>query len=301
MSSSSIKGWVTAARPKTLPAALGPILPGAALAWSENSFSLFPVLAALTAALLLQIAVNIANDYFDFIHGIDTPERVGPTRAAAGGLLSLKSMRIGMVLITLLILSIGVYLIYIAGLPILFIGLAAVISVYLYSAGPFPLSTNALGDLFVFLFFGPAAVCGTYYVQTLRLNTEIILYSVSIGLLITAIIVVNNYRDIKTDRAGGKKTLAVVMGEKITIVEYMLLVFIAYLIPVVLFIIKWIVLLEVTPWLLLPLISAPLWIPLFRDMYGRAKGQVLNKTLAGTAKMSLLFSVLLGLGIVLSV
>ena len=131
------------------------------LAWSNDSFKLLPVIAALSAALLLQIAVNIANDYFDFIHGIDTPDRVGPTRAAAGGLLSLKSMRTGMVFITLLILSIGVYLIYIAGLPILFIGIASVISVYLYSAGPFPLSTNALGDLFVFMFFGPAAVCGT--------------------------------------------------------------------------------------------------------------------------------------------
>ena len=139
--------------------------------------------------------------------------RSGPTRAAAGGLLSLKSMRTGMVFITLLILSIGVYLIYIAGLPILFIGIASVISVYLYSAGPFPLSTNALGDLFVFMFFGPAAVCGTYYVQTLSLNIEIILYSVSVGLLITAILVVNNYRDIETDTTGGKRTLAVVLGE----------------------------------------------------------------------------------------
>jgi len=300
MSSSNIRGWITASRPKTLPAAVGPILPGAALAWSEESFRLFPVLAALAAALLLQIAVNIANDFFDFIHGIDTPDRVGPPRAAASGLLTLKNMRIGMLLITVLILLIGAYLIYIGGLPILFIGLAAVISVYLYSAGPFPLSTNALGDLFVFLFFGPAAVCGTYYVQTLRLNTEILLYSVSIGLLITAIIVVNNYRDIKTDTAGGKLTLAVVLGEKLTRVEYTLFVFAAYLIPVVLFIIKWVVLESISPWLLLSLISAPLWIPLFQDMNGRVKGQALNKTLAGTAKMSLLFSILLSLGILLS-
>ncbi len=296
MSSSIIKGWVTAARPKTLPAALGPILPGAALAWSMNSFKLLPAIAALSAALLLQIAVNVANDYFDFIHGIDTPDRVGPTRAAAGGLLSLKQMRIGMVLITFLILTIGAYLIYIAGLPILFIGLASVISVYLYSSGPFPLSTNALGDLFVFIFFGPAAVCGTYYVQTLSLNLEIILYSVSIGLLITAIIVVNNYRDIKTDTAGGKKTLAVFLGKRLTRVEYSLLVIIAYLIPPTLVFYK-----IVSPWILLSLITIPLWIPLFRDMYGRASGQALNKTLAGTAKAGFLFSVLLSLGIILSI
>ncbi|MDA3938910.1 MAG: 1,4-dihydroxy-2-naphthoate polyprenyltransferase [Spirochaetia bacterium] len=295
MNSSGIKGWVTAARPKTLPAALGPILPGAALAWSEDSFKLLPVIAALAAALLLQIAVNIANDYFDFIHGIDTPDRVGPTRAAAGGLLSLKSMRIGMALITLVILTIGVYLIYIAGLPILIIGLASVISVYLYSAGPFPLSSNALGDLFVFTFFGPAAVCGTYYVQTLNLNIEIILYSISIGLLITAILVVNNYRDIKTDTAGGKKTLAVVMGEKLTRVEYYLLVVVAYLIPPTL-----VFLTDTSPWVLLSLVSAPLWVPLFQDMYGRTSGKALNKTLAGTAKAGLLFSVLLSFGILLS-
>ena len=294
MSNSGIKGWVTAARPKTLPAALGPILPGAALAWSKGSFKLLPVIAALTAAMLLQIAVNIANDYFDFIHGIDTPDRVGPTRAAAGGLLSLKSMRMSMVLITVLILTIGVYLVYIAGLPILFIGLASVISVYLYSAGPFPLSTNALGDLFVFLFFGPAAVCGTYYVQTLSLNIEIILYSVSVGLLITAILVVNNYRDIETDTAGGKRTLAVVLGEKLTRLEYSILVLIAYLIPPALVFLN-----DASPRVLLSLIPAPLWVPLFRDINGRAHGQALNKTLAGTAKMGLLFSVLLSLGIVL--
>ncbi len=294
MSSTSIKGWVTAARPKTLPAAIGPILPGAALAWANSSFKLLPVIAALSAALLLQIAVNIANDYFDYIHGIDTPDRVGPVRAAAGGLLSLKSMRTGMVLITLLILTIGVYLIYIAGIPILLIGIASVISVYLYSAGPFPLSTNALGDLFVFIFFGPAAVCGTYYVQTLSLNIEIILYSVSVGLLITAIIVVNNYRDIETDTAGGKRTLAVVLGKKLTRVEYYILVFIAYLIPPTL-----VVFTDSSPWVLLSLISVPLWIPLIRDISGQVSDQALNKTLAGTAKAGLLFSVFLSLGIVL--
>ncbi|MCD6396994.1 MAG: 1,4-dihydroxy-2-naphthoate octaprenyltransferase, partial [Spirochaetaceae bacterium] len=170
MNSSRIKGWVTAARPKTLPAALGPILPAAALAWSEGKFKLLPVIAALSAALLLQIAVNIANDYFDFIHGIDTSDRVGPVRAAAGGLLSLKSMKTAMLLLTLIILLIGAYLVYIAGLPILILGIASIVSVYLYSAGPLPLSSNALGDLFVFIFFGPAAVCGTYYVQTRSIN-----------------------------------------------------------------------------------------------------------------------------------
>lgn len=295
MVSSSIRGWIIASRPKTLPAAVGPILPSAALAWSEESFRLLPVVAALIVALLLQIAVNVANDYFDFIHGIDTPERVGPPRAAAGGFLSLKSMRIGMVIITALILTIGVYLIYIGGLPILFIGLAAVMSVYLYSAGPFPLSTNALGDLFVFLFFGPAAVCGTYYLQTLSLTTEIVFYSISIGLLITAIIVVNNYRDIKTDAAGGKRTMAVLLGEKLTRIEYTLLVFTAYLIPVF-----QVVLTGASLWILFPLLSAPFWIPLFRDMNGRVQGQTLNRTLAGTAGKSLIFSILLSLGILLS-
>jgi len=151
-----IHGWITAARPRTLPAAVTPILPAAALAWSENSFKLFPVFTALIICLLLQIAVNIANDYFDFIHGIDTPDRIGPPRAAASGLLSLKTMRIGMAIITVVILGAGSYLVYIGGLPILLIGLASILSVYLYSAGPLPFSTNALGDFLFFYSLGPS-------------------------------------------------------------------------------------------------------------------------------------------------
>jgi 1,4-dihydroxy-2-naphthoate polyprenyltransferase len=296
MSKSSIKGWITASRPKTLPAALGSILPGAAFAWSKGSFKLLPVVAALTAAVLLQVAVNVANDYFDFMHGIDTPDRVGPSRAAASGLLSLRSMRLGMILITIMIIGIGAYLIFVGGVPILIIGLASVLSVYLYSAGPFPLSTNALGDLFVFIFFGPVAVCGTYYVQTLNLNIEILLVSVSVGMLITSILVVNNYRDIKTDTAGGKRTLAVVVGKKLTRIEYYLLVIIAYLIPPGLVFFA-----DISPWVLISLFSAPFWIPLFLDMNGRASEQILNKTLAGTARIGLLFSILLSLGIFISV
>ncbi len=290
-----INGWVTAARPKTLPAALCPILPAAALAWSENSFKLLPVFTALIICLLLQIAVNIANDYFDFIHGIDTPDRIGPPRAAASGLLTLKTMRAGMVVITIAILGAGSYLVYIGGFPIFLIGLASILSVYLYSAGPLPFSTNALGDFFVFLFFGPVAVCGTYFLQTKTINAQIILFSISIGFLITAIMVVNNYRDIKTDTAAGKKTLAVILGTKLTRVEYLILVLAPYFILIA---IK--VLTNTSLWLLLPLLSIFLWLPLLQDMNNMAGSQKLNKTLAGTARMSLIFSVLLSLGIILS-
>ena len=290
-----INGWITAARPKTLPAALCPILPAAALAWSENSFKLFPVFTALIICLLLQIAVNIANDYFDFIHGIDTPDRIGPPRAAASGLLTLKEMKIGMVIITIAILVAGSYLVYIGGTPILLIGLASIVSIYLYSAGPLPFSTNALGDLFVFLFFGPVAVCGTYFLQTKALNPKIKLFSISIGLLITAIMVVNNYRDIKTDTAAGKKTLAVLLGPTLTRVEYLTLVLTPYLILIAMKLVA-----NASLWLLLPLLSILFWLPLLKDMNSMENSHNLNKTLAGTARMSLIFSVLLSLGILLS-
>jgi len=290
-----IHGWITAARLKTLPAALCPILPAAALAWSENSFKSLPVFTALIVCLLLQIAVNVANDYFDFIHGIDTPDRIGPPRAAASGLLSLKTMRTGMVIITITILAAGSYLVYIGGVPILLIGLASIVSVYLYSAGPLPFSTNALGDFFVFIFFGPVAVCGTYFLQTKTLNAQIILFSISIGFLITAIMVVNNYRDIKTDTAAGKKTLAVLLGTTLTRVEYLILILCPYLILIAMKLVA-----NVSSWLLLPLLSILFWLPLLKDMNNMTDSQNLNKTLAGTAKMSLAFSILLSLGILLS-
>ena len=289
-----LKGWIAAARPRTLPAALGPIIPGSVLAWSEGKFRGDAVFAASIAALLLQISVNVANDYFDFINGIDTSDRLGPKRAAASGLLSLKSIRTGMIVLTLLILVPGLYLVYIGGIPVLIIGIASVLSVYLYSAGPFPLSSNALGDLFVFLFFGPVAVCGTYYVQTLSISPEIIAYSVSIGMLVTAILVVNNYRDIDTDRAADKKTLAVVLGRKMMVAEYCFLLFAAYLIPVAL-----VVLSDISYSILLFIVTIPLGISLIRDMGGRAQGKELNKTLAGTAGLSFLFSIFLSLGIFL--
>jgi len=288
-------GWITAARPKTLPAAVTPILPAAALAWSENSFKLLPVFTALIICLLLQIAVNIANDYFDFIHGIDTPDRIGPPRAAASGLLTLNAMRAGMVIITIAILAAGSYLVVIGGIPILIIGVASILSVYLYSAGPLPFSTNALGDFFVFIFYGPVAVCGTYFLQTKAINAPIILFSISIGSLITAIIVVNNYRDIKTDKAAGKKTLAVILGTRLTRVEYLILIFTPYFILIAMKVFS-----NVSLWLLLPLLSIFLWLPLLQDMNNMAGSQKLNKTLAGTAKMTLIFSVLLSLGILFS-
>ncbi len=200
-----------------------------------------------------------------------------------------------MVIITITILAAGSYLVYIGGVPILLIGLASIVSVYLYSAGPLPFSTNALGDFFVFIFFGPVAVCGTYFLQTKTLNAQIILFSISIGFLITAIMVVNNYRDIKTDTAAGKKTLAVLLGTTLTRVEYLILILCPYLILIAMKLVA-----NVSSWLLLPLLSILFWLPLLKDMNNMTDSQNLNKTLAGTAKMSLAFSILLSLGILLS-
>lgn len=290
-----IQGWITAIRPKTLPAAVCPILPAAALAWAENMFHFPSVFIALIISVLLQVAVNVANDYFDFVHGIDTPDRIGPPRAAASGLLSLGALRTGMAVLTAVILAAGSYLIYRGGFPILFIGLTSIASVYLYSAGPLPFSTNGLGDLFVFIFYGPAAVCGTYFLQAGELSLEAAVLSIPIGFLITSIIVVNNYRDIGTDSKTGKKTLAVILGEKMTRIEYIVLVTASYMVPFIM-----VIFLRSSFWFLFPVTSFFLWIPLFKDMFRPASGVNLNSTLAGTAKLTLLFSILLSIGILLS-
>ncbi len=242
--------WILTARPKTLPAAVAPVAVGCALAISRHRFKLLPAAAALIGALLLQIGVNMANDYFDFIKGIDTPERTGPVRAAASGLLSPGQLRLGILVIILLAVTDGLYLIYAAGIPVLVIGIFSILSLLAYSGGPFPLASHALGDLFVFIFFGIVAVCGTYYVQVLSLDKIVLIASIPVASLTTAILVVNNYRDIETDRKSSKITLAVILGKRGARTEYALLLISAFLVPVILFLMK-----AFNGWIFLPLLS----------------------------------------------
>jgi 1,4-dihydroxy-2-naphthoate octaprenyltransferase len=288
------KAWLLAARPKTLPAAISPVIVGAALAASDERFALIPALAALLGALLLQIGSNLANDYFDAIHGADTPERIGPTRVTAAGLISHASMRWGMVIVFGLAALLGLYLIWIGGWPILAIGAAAILAALAYTGGPKPFGYMGLGDLFVFLFFGPVALCGTYYLQAHTITSAALLASVALGALITAILVVNNLRDIKSDLLAGKHTLAVRLGAEATRIEYVSLLIIAYAVPLILTITSG------TLWLLVPLITLPRAIQLNATIRRASDGPTLNAALAGTAQLSLLFAITLSIAFLLA-
>jgi len=281
-----------AARPKTLPAALAPVLVGAALAFADGGFRWLPALAAALGALLLQIGANFANDYFDFFKGADTHERLGPTRVTASGLIGPSQLRWGMVVVFGLAAVVGLYLTYVGGWPIVAIGVASILGALLYTGGPFPFGYHGLGDFFVFIFFGLVAVGGTYYVQALTINSVVLLAAVPVGALVTNILVVNNYRDIETDARAGKRTLAVMIGRKGARVEDISLLIVAYLVPVLLWLgYGW------RPWVMLPWLTIPLALPLVRNMINATDGPTLNATLAGTARHSLIFSLLFALGI----
>ena len=286
--------WVLAIRPKTLPASVCPVIVGTALAVADKGFKVLPALAALAGSLLLQIGVNLANDYFDYIKGIDTSDRLGPIRVTYSGLIPAPHMRWAMVITFGLVALIGIYLVVVGGWPILMAGTASILAALAYSGGPFPLASHGLGDLFVFIFFGLVAVCGTYYVQVLQLNIIVLYAAVPIGFLITAILVVNNLRDILTDRRAGKNTLAVRIGERGAKIEFVLLLAGAYAAPVILFIVG-----KVSIFVLLPLVSLPMAISLSRTVCQK-EGRVLNQGLAGTARLSLAFSLLFSIGLVFS-
>jgi 1,4-dihydroxy-2-naphthoate polyprenyltransferase len=292
--SSAARAWLLASRPKTLPAAAVPVLVGSVLALREGAFRPGVMLAALLSALLLQIATNFANDLYDYRKGADTGARLGPTRVTSAGLLSPESVQAGMIVAFGLAALSGLYLIYVGGWPILLIGIASIISGIAYTAGPFPLGYNGLGDLFVFLFFGLVAVVGTYYVHTLTIALHAFVAAVPVGALATAILVVNNVRDVETDRVAGKRTLAVLFGRNAARAEYVLLLFLSYAaLPLL-----WL-LLEGMPWLLLPLLTLPLAYRLARTVTTRTDGPTLNRALAGTAQLMLLHGVLLSVGLVL--
>ncbi len=283
-----------AARVRTLPAAAAPVVVGTGAAIGTGQFRLFPALAALVGALLLQIGANFANDLFDFLRGADTAERVGPLRVTQAGLLTPRQVRAGMGAVFGAAAVIGVYLIVVGGWPVALIGLTAILAAIAYTGGPFPLGYHGLGELFVFLFFGLAAVGGTYEVQAGTVHPVAWWAAAPIGLLAVAIIVVNNLRDIATDRAAGKRTLAVRLGERWTRAEYIALLAIAYLIPPLM----WVTGIAASAWVLLALFSLPLAPPLIRRLL-RERGRALNGVLAGTARLELVYGLLFALGLAL--
>lgn len=209
---SSFAIWFSAARPRTLPAAIAPVLVASALARRDGDFTLPAALICLAFALLIQIGTNFANDYYDFVKGADTAERVGPRRAVAAGLVAPKTMKRVMLVVFATAFLTGLSLLGYGGWPLLIIGLASVICGIAYTGGPYPLGYNGLGDIFVFIFFGLVAVCATYFVQAGVVTDDAWVIGVGIGALAANILVVNNYRDVETDARAGKRTLVVRFG-----------------------------------------------------------------------------------------
>jgi len=292
---SDLQAWILAIRPKTLPAAVGPVLVGSALAFADNQFALIPALAALGISLLLQIGVNLANDYFDGIKGIDTKERLGPVRVTQSGLIAPAAVKTAMLLTFSLAAGIGFYLMMFGGWPVIFIGTASILAALGYSGGPFPLASHGLGDLFVFIFFGLVAVCGTYYVQALQLTWLVFFMAAAVGLPITAILVINNLRDLPTDQKVGKNTLAVILGEDLSKIEYSLLLALAYGLLLIIWMAGW-----ASFWILFPLLSLPWAVALIRTVLRSDITPGLNSMLAKTAGLSLLYSILLAVGFIVS-
>lgn len=291
---SPARAWVMAARPPTLPAAVVPVLVGTAAVY-RLGFRPLPFLAALLASVLIQIGTNFANDYFDFHKGADTAERLGPVRVTQSGLIAPNTVRNAMIGTFALAALVGLYLVIVGGWPILVIGLLSIAAGVLYTGGPFPLAYNGLGDVFVFLFFGLVAVCGTAFLHVGTVPAVAAFAALPVALIVTAIIVVNNLRDIDTDRVARKRTLAVLMGRRATRIEYLLLVGGAYaLLPLGL-------LFGLTgAWSLLPLLTIPLAVQQARTVLTE-QGRPLNRALGGTGRLHLLFGVLFAVGLLLPV
>jgi len=287
----SVGAWVLAARPATLTAAFAPVAVGTACAWRVGGFRWDAAVAALLGAFLVQIATNFANDMFDFQKGADTEARLGPTRAAQAGLLTLRQLRRGIIVTFALALGTGLYLTWIAGPTVVVIGLASIAAGLAYTGGPFPLAYNGLGDVFVMAFFGFVAVCGTTFVQALTVPEIAWAASIPVGALATAILVVNNVRDFEGDARAGKTTLVVRIGREGGVREYAFLLTVAFATPVGLFLLGW-----TSAWVCLPLLTIPWAIRLLRSVV-RDRGVALNQTLAATAKLLSVFGVLFAIGI----
>jgi len=288
----SARAWVLAARPETLAAAFAPVAVGTACALQVGGFCWNAALAALLGAFLIQIATNFANDLFDFEKGADDEKRFGPTRAAQAGLLTVAELRRGIILTLLLALAVGLYLTRIAGPPVIVIGVSSILAGLAYTGGPFPLAYNGLGDIFVMAFFGFVAVCGTAFVQAGYVPDIAWVAAVSMGALATAILVVNNVRDVEGDARAGKRTLVVRFGRDNGVREYIVLLIVAYVALVVLLLVG-----RTTGWVYLPLLTVPWAVDLAKSV-ARDRGVALNRTLAGTAKLLSVFGVLLAIGLV---
>ena len=284
-----------AARPRTLPAAVAPVLVGTSLAATEGTFKILTFLAALIGALFIQVGTNLSNDYSDARRGADTEDRLGPVRVTAGGLVPPRQVLIATYVAFGVAVLAGCYLIATAGWELLLVGAASILAGVLYTGGPRPYGYEGLGEVFVFLFFGVVAVAGSYFAQVEDLEWEALVLAVPVGLLASAILVVNNVRDLETDRRAGKRTLAVRLGRDRVRTLYLAMLVLAFLTAPL----PW-VLGSLSPWLFLSWLAVPLAVPLIRTVRTRTDGPSLNGALAGTGQLQLAFCVLLSAGLLAS-
>ena len=287
-----MKNWLLAVRLRTLPAAISPVILGSALAYHDGSFHIFLCSMTLLAAVLIQIGTNFANDVYDFQKGTDRDDRLGPTRATQSGLITPDKMKKAMWKTFLLAIFIGFYLAFIGGWPIVCIGLASIAAGIAYTGGPYPLGYHGLGDAFVFIFFGLIAVPGTYYLQTETINDLSLYMGAAMGMLSTAILVVNNLRDVETDKLSGKRTLAVRFGKKFSKIQYSILILIPFLLPLHIW---WNVENELS--LLITIFVLPISFHLINQIFSLT-GSDLNLVLARTARFLFIFTILLSAGLV---
>ena len=287
-----MNAWILACRFRTLPAAISPVIVGFSLAIHDQNFEIVVFLITLLASVLIQIGSNFANDVYDFLKGSDREDRLGPKRATQSGLISPQKMKIGMWVIFGLSIIAGSYLAIVGGWPIVIIGLLSILSAITYTGGPYPFGYNGWGDFFVFIFFGVIAVPGTYYLQTGFVTLESFLLGIALGSLSTAILIVNNLRDADTDVKSGKRTLAVRLGKDFVKAEYLVMIFISFIVPIYI--------IQVSNKLSICIIFFLLPNAFKHIYYIYTKtGTSLNSVLNSTAKFLFNYSLLLSLGLII--
>src|SRR5690348_8749125 len=287
--------WFMAARVRTLPASVAPVLVGTSLAGYAHIFHPLRFIAALIGAVFIQVGTNLSNDYSDARRGADTEDRLGPVRVTAGGLVPPSQVLVATYVSFGVAVLAGIYLIAVAGWQLLLVGAASILAGVLYTGGPKPYGYEGLGELFVFLFFGIVAVAGSFFVQIAHLHWEAFALAVPVGLLASAILVVNNFRDIDTDRRAGKRTLAVRLGRDRTRTMFAVIVYVAFLLAPVTWVFG-----PMKPWVLLPWLTLPLAAQIVREVRNRTDGPSLNQALAHTGMLQLAFCTLLSAGLLLS-
>ncbi|HET7051048.1 MAG TPA: 1,4-dihydroxy-2-naphthoate polyprenyltransferase [Solirubrobacteraceae bacterium] len=292
---SGVRIWLMAARIRTLPAAIAPVLVGTALAGWQHVFHPLRFVAALIGAIFIQVGTNLSNDYSDARRGADAEDRLGPVRVTAGGLVPPSQVLVATYVSFGVAVLAGVYLVVVAGWQLLLVGAASILAGVLYTGGPKPYGYEGLGELFVFLFFGIVAVAGSYFVQVKHLDWKAFALAVPVGLLASAILVVNNFRDIDSDRRAGKRTLAVRLGRQRTRTMFAAIVYLAFVLAPVTWVFG-----PMKPWMLLPWLTLPLAAQIVREVRNRTDGPSLNQALAHTGMLQLAFCILLSAGLLLS-